>query len=182
MVLRHKVLSLLVTTCILFSENTLSSAPPAPFTAEQEARIGKIAGDYLLAHPEILGQVSQKLQQQQNARKQLHYGMKVMEHQSELLIDPDTPSSGPDDAAVAVIEFFDYQCIFCSQLAPVMEQIMGTSPDVRFIFKEWPISLRNGRHQKTQHCRGSAYGNSTAAKPTWPITTACTAPVTMKGS
>lgn len=139
MVLRHKVLSLLVTTCILFSKNTLSSAPPAPFNAEQEARIGQIAGDYLLAHPEILVQVSQKLQQQQNARKQLHYGMKVMEHQSELLNDPDTPSSGPDDAAVAVIEFFDYQCIFCSQLAPVMEQIMGTSEDVRFIFKEWPI-------------------------------------------
>jgi len=48
MVLRHKALSLLVTTYILFSKNTLSSTPPAPFTAEQEARIGQIAGDYLL--------------------------------------------------------------------------------------------------------------------------------------
>lgn len=62
-----------------------------------------------------------------------------MEHLGELLNDPDTPSTGPDDAAVAVIEFFDYQCIICTQQAPVMEQIMGDSPDVRFIFKEWPI-------------------------------------------
>ncbi len=139
MVLKHNLMPLLVTTCILFSENTLSATPPAPFTAEQEARIGQIAGEYLLAHPEILVQVSQKLQQQQHARAQLRFAIKVMEHQGELLNDPDTPSTGPDDAAVAVIEFFDYQCIFCSQLAPVMEQIMGDSPDVRFIFKEWPI-------------------------------------------
>ena len=139
MVLRHKVLSLLVTTCILFSENTLSATPPAPFTAEQEARIGQIAGEYLLAHPEILVQVSQKLQQQQHARAQLRFAIKVMEHQGELLNDPDTPSTGPDDAAVAVVEFFDYQCIICTQQAPVIEQIMGASPDVRFIFKEWPI-------------------------------------------
>ncbi|MBK0018903.1 hypothetical protein IAE50_21115 [Kosakonia sp. S42] len=32
---------------------------------KREARIGRIAADYLLAHPEELVQVSQKLQQQQ---------------------------------------------------------------------------------------------------------------------
>ena len=63
MVFRHKVLSLLVTTGLCFSKNTLSSTPPAPFTAEQETLIGQIAGDYLLAHPEIQVQVSQKRQQ-----------------------------------------------------------------------------------------------------------------------
>lgn len=139
MVFKQTVMPLIVTTFILFSENTLSSTPPTTFTADQEARIGQIAGDYLLAHPEILVKVSQKLQQQQYERMQLRFAMKVMEHQSNLLNDPDTPSAGPDSAGVAVIEFFDYQCIFCSQQAPVMEQIMGTSADVRFIFKEWPV-------------------------------------------
>lgn len=42
----------------------LSSAaqPAGTFTPEQQAQIGRIAGDYLLAHPDILLQVSQKLQ------------------------------------------------------------------------------------------------------------------------
>ena len=40
-----------------------ADAPAATFTAEQEARIGKIAADYLVAHPEVLLQASQKLQQ-----------------------------------------------------------------------------------------------------------------------
>ncbi|MEX8626691.1 DsbA family protein, partial [Salmonella enterica] len=39
--------------------------PASVFTPEQEARIGEIAADYLLAHPDILVQVSQRLQAQQ---------------------------------------------------------------------------------------------------------------------
>lgn len=31
-----------------------------------------------------------------------------MENQANLLNDPDTPDYGPDNAKVAVIEFFDY--------------------------------------------------------------------------
>ena len=42
----------------------MATAADAPtFTPEQEARIGKIAADYLVAHPEVLLQASQKLQQ-----------------------------------------------------------------------------------------------------------------------
>ncbi len=38
-----------------------------------------------------------------------------------------------------MIEFFDYQCIYCSRLAPVMEQVIKENPQTRFAFKEWPI-------------------------------------------
>ncbi|WP_309232531.1 DsbA family protein [Enterobacter sp. JMULE2] len=40
---------------------------------------------------------------------------------------------------MAVIEFFDYQCVFCSQFSPELEKVMKAQPDVRYIFKEWPI-------------------------------------------
>ncbi|QNQ22781.1 hypothetical protein HF650_14650 [Kosakonia sp. SMBL-WEM22] len=85
---------------------------------EQEARIGKIAADYLLARPDVLVQVSQKLQQQQ--REQLGMRLKVMNNQAALLRDADKPVTGPAGAKVAVIEFFDYQCVFCRRLAPGM--------------------------------------------------------------
>ncbi|MWT36844.1 thioredoxin domain-containing protein, partial [Escherichia coli] len=35
--------------------------------------------------------------------------------------------------------FFDYQCVYCSRLAPVMEQVIKAHPQTRFAFKEWPI-------------------------------------------
>lgn len=134
-----KTLLAVVTTYTIFQLTPLQAAPAPIFTPEQEAQIGKIAADYLMAHPEVMVQVSQKLQQQQQARQQQALVLNVMENQDALLRDVDTPVTGPDNAKVAVIEFFDYQCIYCSRLAPVMEQVMKASPDVRYIFKEWPI-------------------------------------------
>ncbi|HEY3591322.1 MAG TPA: thioredoxin domain-containing protein [Buttiauxella sp.] len=129
----------LVTTCALFLSAAVPAAPQSAFTPAQTAEIGKIAGDYLLAHPDILVQVSQQLMVQQAARQQALSAAKVMEQQKALLHDADTPVTGPAGASVAVIEFFDYQCVHCSGMAPDMEAVMKASPDVQFIFKEWPI-------------------------------------------
>lgn len=105
------ITALIVTTYICFNSLAQASAPQSVFTQEQEARIGEIAAEYLVAHPEVLVAVSQKLQEQQEARQQLQFAVRVMDNQAALLNDADTPAIGPANAKVAVIEFFDYQCI-----------------------------------------------------------------------
>lgn len=135
----NKLAALIVTTYIGFISMAHASAPQPLFSPEQEARIGEIAADYLVSHPEILVTVSRKLQEQQETRKQKMSALSVMENQANLLHDPDTPAYGPDNAKVAVIEFFDYQCVFCSRFAPELEKVMKAQPDVRYLFKEWPI-------------------------------------------
>lgn len=40
---------------------------------------------------------------------------------------------------MTVVEFFDYQCIYCARLAPELEKVINANPDVRFVFKEFPI-------------------------------------------
>ncbi|HHA1372526.1 DsbA family protein [Enterobacter hormaechei] len=135
----NKLAALIVTTYIGFISTAHASAPQSLFSPEQEARIGEIAADYLVSHPEILVTVSNKLQEQQETRKQKMFALSVMENQANLLHDPDTPAYGPDNAKVAVIEFFDYQCVFCSRFAPELEKVMKAQPDVRYLFKEWPI-------------------------------------------
>lgn len=107
----NKLAALIVTTYIGFISTAHASAPQPVFSPEQEARIGEIATDYMVSHPEILVTVSQRLQEQQEARKQKMFALSVMENQANLLHDADTPSYGPDNATVAVIEFFDYQCV-----------------------------------------------------------------------
>ena len=67
------------------------------------------------------------------------FALSVMDNQTTLLQDPDTPAFGPEKAKVAVIEFFDYQCVFCNRFAPELEKVMKAQPDVRYVFKEWPI-------------------------------------------
>lgn len=131
--------ALIVTTYICFNSVAQASPPQPVFTPAQEARIGEIAAEYLVSHPEVLVAVSQKLQAQQEARQQLQFAVRVMDNQAALLNDADTPAFGPENAKVAVIEFFDYQCVHCSSVAPELEKVMKTHPDVRYIFKEWPI-------------------------------------------
>src|SRR5574338_728608 len=44
------------------------------------------------------------------------------------------------DAALTVIEYSDFQCPFCAQLAPVLEELQADHPeDVRIVFRHFPI-------------------------------------------
>ena len=136
----NKTLSVMLAAGLLVSGVARAvEKPAAAFTPEQEARIGEIAKDYLLAHPEVLVEVSQKLQAQQQEKQQQAMTAAVVQNQAALLNDKGTPSYGPADAKVTVVEFFDYQCIYCARLAPELEKVIKANPDVRFVFKEFPI-------------------------------------------
>lgn len=118
----------------------LTSAVAADaFTPQQKEEIGKISSDYLLEHPEVLIQVSQKLQQKQAEAMQQKLLQGVLAQKDQLLGDKNSPMKKPADAKVAVIEFFDYQCVFCHKIFPELEKLMQNNPDVMFIFKEFPI-------------------------------------------
>ena len=56
------------------------------------------------------------------------------DHWDEMLNNKVSPSVGPKDAKVTVVEFFDFACGHCKALAPVMSQLIKQNPDVRFIF------------------------------------------------
>ena len=125
---------------VLMLAPALSHAADAPaFTPAQQEAIGKIAADYLVQHPEVLVQASQKLEAQQQEQQQQASLNAVLQNSEALLNDADTPAIGPKDAKVALVEFFDYQCVYCSHMAPLVEQTVKANPQVRFVFKEWPI-------------------------------------------
>lgn len=149
-------LAVAVTTSLFLSGLSQAADASPTFTPEQQAQIGKIAADYLVAHPEVLVQASQTLQAQQEDRQQQTLVANVLKNQQALLNDKDTPTYGPANASVAVIEFFDYQCIYCSKLAPELEKVMKASPNVRFIFKEWPIFAGRWENSGKAALRGLA--------------------------
>ncbi len=49
------------------------------------------------------------------------------------------PTNGPDGAAVQVVEFADFVCPHCSQLAPVLRALGETRPDVQIVFYFYPL-------------------------------------------
>lgn len=58
-----KYLSVALLSAVLPPAMTSVADAPVTFIPGQEARIGKVTADYPVAHPEVLPQASQKLQQ-----------------------------------------------------------------------------------------------------------------------
>ncbi|SJZ99793.1 DsbA family protein [Photobacterium toruni] len=128
------LLGALLTGC---NETTTNST--GDFTAQQKAQIEQIASQYIINHPDVLVKASQTLQQQQMQAQQVEAKKVVIANAAQLLNDKATPFIGPKDAKVNVIEFFDYQCMYCSKIADTVKQLEAKNPDVKFIFKETPI-------------------------------------------
>ena len=58
----------------------------------------------------------------------------------------DGPSRGPDDAAVTIIEFSDFQCPYCSRAIPVINEVLERYPDdVRFVYRHLPLDRIHAR-------------------------------------
>jgi protein-disulfide isomerase len=97
----------------------------------------------LLSNPEILREASQRLQQQESQALQDAARAAIAQNLPALGQDARDPVMGPADAAVTVVQFFDYRCPYCKQIAGPYMQLVAANPDVRFVFKEWPILDRD---------------------------------------
>ncbi len=55
--------------------------------------------------------------------------------------NPNTPHTGPDDAAVKVVEFYDYGCPACARFHPILEEaLVGLETKVAVYFKQFPLT------------------------------------------
>jgi protein-disulfide isomerase len=51
-------------------------------------------------------------------------------------------TTGPENAALTIIEFSDLQCPYCSQFAPTLDSLTRAYPnDVRVVYKNFPLSF-----------------------------------------
>ncbi|MBX9838646.1 MAG: DsbA family protein [Silvanigrellaceae bacterium] len=51
-----------------------------------------------------------------------------------------SPSKGPADAPVTIVEFADFQCPFCATAQPIVEEVLKQyKGKVRYVFKNYPL-------------------------------------------
>ncbi|MBB1490719.1 DsbA family protein [Paracoccus sp. MC1854] len=46
---------------------------------------------------------------------------------------------GNPQGNITLTEFFDYNCPFCKKIVPGMQRLIGSDPQLRVVFREWPI-------------------------------------------
>lgn len=50
------------------------------------------------------------------------------------------PVRGPDDAWVTIVEFADFQCLYCEAMQPNLALLLASHPDdVRLVFRHFPL-------------------------------------------
>jgi protein-disulfide isomerase len=56
-----------------------------------------------------------------------------------LFRDADSRVGGNPNGDITLVEFFDYNCPYCRQMVPVMMQAEASDPQLRVVYKEFPI-------------------------------------------
>ena len=95
--------------------------------------------EYLLKNPEVIMEALQILQQRQRAAEAENLKRTIAERGEEILNDPAAPVGGNPAGDVTVVEFFDYNCPYCRRVAPTVVELEQADPDLRLIYKEFPI-------------------------------------------
>lgn len=95
--------------------------------------------DYILNNPEVILEAVQRLQQRQRNAQASDMHAIIAARAEEIFWDPDSPVGGNPEGDVAIVEFFDYNCPYCRRVAPVMDEAEAADPDLRIVYKEYPI-------------------------------------------
>jgi protein-disulfide isomerase len=116
----------------------LSTAGLAGCQKADDAAFGQRVHAYLLAHPEVLREAGDKLAENDRLAATKASTDAIGKYRGQLEHDPRDFVANPD-GKVTVVEFFDYRCGYCKLAAPEVVKLIGQNPDVRFVFKEFPI-------------------------------------------
>ena len=75
----------------------------------------------------------------------------------------DSPSMGPENATVTLIEFADFECPSCRQLDLILRDFMSRHPEARLIFKNFPLTQIHPWAMTAAIAAQCAYHQSTSA-------------------
>jgi protein-disulfide isomerase len=105
---------------------------------ETDAEFGARVRTYLIAHPEVIEEAAVKLRQKQMLEAAKTNAANVAKYRAQLEQDPRDLVINPS-GEFTIVEFFDYRCGYCKLVAPDVVKLIEQNPDVRFVFKEFPI-------------------------------------------
>ncbi|GGB29328.1 Protein-disulfide isomerase [Tranquillimonas rosea] len=119
----------------------LSLALPLQAAAEglSEDRVRELVLETIRENPDIVMEAVAILDSRQ-AEAQAASQAEVLDEERETLErDPNAPVLGNPEGDVTVVEFFDYNCPYCRRAKPEIEALLAADPNVRLVYREWPI-------------------------------------------
>lgn len=101
---------------------------------------------YLLSHPELVAEMTDRLQAKQQADSDRASAAAIKKLGLAPFFDPKIAFvTGPADAKKTLVEFYDYDCPYCRASLPAMKNFYAAHKnDTRFSFIEFPLPSLHG--------------------------------------
>jgi protein-disulfide isomerase len=114
-----------------------------PLTAHadelSEDRVKELVLETIRENPEIVLEAVQIIEQREQERQAAAAKSVLSDNRDLLENDPNAPVLGNLYGDVTVVEFFDYNCPYCRRVKPQIETLLEEDPNVRLVYREWPI-------------------------------------------
>lgn len=112
---------------------------PSPAVSTPQNEFERRVRQFLLDNPEVIIEAVRNYESRKKAAE-LNEAQALLESRAdEIFRDPDSPVGGNSKGDVTLVEFFDYNCPYCRRVAPVMLDVEKDDPDLRIVYKEFPI-------------------------------------------
>jgi protein-disulfide isomerase len=109
------------------------------FSDAQRVEIESIVKGYLLAHPEVLEEVTAELGKRQAAAEAEKAQAAITKNADKIFNSPHGVIVGNRDGDVTFVEFFDYNCGYCKHAMSDMFTLMKSDSKLRVVLKEFPV-------------------------------------------
>lgn len=124
---------LFVSGCASTAGETKNALPPSNDLTDA------VIERYIRTHPEVIVQSVQAMEAKRKAEQRERQEIALAAKQSELTSDPASPVSGNPKGEIILIEFYDYRCGYCKQVASAVTELQKQDPRVRVVYKDFPI-------------------------------------------
>ena len=109
------------------------------FTDQQKGELNEIIRGYLLEHPEILREMSTKLEQNEKRAEETARIDALNSQTAAVFKNAGDAVVGNPKGDVTIVEFMDYNCGWCKKSMSEVTALVEKDPNLKVIFKEFPI-------------------------------------------
>ncbi len=121
----------------------------------QDRAAGGDVRAYLLAHPEVIQEAMQRLQQKEA-------GSAVAANRAAIVTPFGNAWAGNPQGDVTLVEYYDYNCGYCRASLPTIRQLVERDPKLRVVFRELPILAESSRSAARISLAAAAQGRFAA--------------------
>lgn len=132
--------TLVIAFWALMSVPTMAAAQQStPLDQVEKEAIRALILQTIRENPEVLVETLLAYQEEAQAEAEAQQRAAIAGVAEALRSDANAGILGNPEGEVVLIEFFDYNCLYCRRAAPVLFELIEENPDLRIVMREWPI-------------------------------------------